>query len=84
VNFGTLPNSTTKMAAYCGYGATACVSVTVILSDGCVISAGYGRDRNHSSEEGLYIDNTLYNIRITAEGNWSSMSAYVLVKYTVT
>ena len=82
VDFGSLPNSTSKTAAYCSTGATAAVSVKAVLSDGCVLGEGYGKDLSYSSAYGVYIDNTLYNVRMTAEADFSGLSAEVLVKYT--
>ena len=83
VNFGALPNNTTKNVAYCGSGSTGVVSMTCMLSDGCCISSGYNRDRNFATSSGLYLDNTLYNIRIFTEFDMSSLTAYALVKYTI-
>ena len=83
VNFGTLPNSTQKLVGFYGSGATAVISLTAMLSDGCCISAGYNRDMSHATSSGLYLDNTLYNIRIKTEYDMSSLSAYVLVKFTI-
>jgi hypothetical protein len=82
VDFGTLPNATSKMAAYCGTGSTGAVSVKALLSDGCVLGEGYGKDTRYSSAYGVYIDNTLYNVQITAESDFSGLSAKILVKYT--
>ena len=82
VDFGMLPNATSKMAAYCGTGSTGAVSVKALLSDGCVLGEGYGKDTRYSSAYGVYIDNTLYNVQITAESDFSGLSAKILVKYT--
>lgn len=82
VKFGSLPNAGNKTASYYGSGSTAVVDLRAMLSDGCVIIAGYGRDRSHSTKEGLFLDCTLYSVRIYTEGDFSSLTANVLVKYT--
>lgn len=83
VNFGALPNKSNKNVGYRSNGSTGVVSLTGMLSDGCCISAGYNRDRSFSNSYGIYLDNTLYNIRMLTDEDFSSLSAYVLVKYTI-
>lgn len=84
VSFGALPSATVKNVGIRGSsGTTAVVYVAGMLSDGCYIGAGYNRDRSHATSSGIYLDNTLYNIRIYTEYDCSSLTAYVLVKYTI-
>lgn len=82
VNFGELPSNSSKNALYFSTdpGATA-IDVRVILSTGCVLSSGYGKDRNVSSSYGMYIDNTRFNVRIATEGDFSGVTAIAVVKY---
>lgn len=82
VNFGALPNTTSKTVGFYNDGCTGVVSLTAMLSDGCCIGAGYNRDMRHATSKGMFLDNTTYNIRITTEYNCSDLSAYVIVKYT--
>ena len=83
VNFGALPNEGNKNVAYYSEGSTSVVDLRVMLSDGCMLSAGYGRDRSKDTSKGMYIDCTKYNVRIMTESDFSSMTAYALVKYTI-
>lgn len=84
VDFGALPNESSKMVTYYGggSGSTGVVSITGWISDGCCISAGYNRDMSRASSAGLYLDNTGYNIRIKTEYDLSGYTALILVKYT--
>lgn len=83
VDFGALPNAANKNVAYYSAGSTGVVDLRVMLSDGCMLSAGYGRDRSHDTSKGMYIDCTKYNVRIMTESDFSSMTAYALVQYTI-
>lgn len=83
VSFGMLPNNTSKTVGYCSTGSTGVVSLTGMISDGCCISAGYNRDMSRATAAGLYLDNTLYNIRIQTEFDLSTHTAMILVKYTL-
>lgn len=82
VDFGTLPNNDLKNVGYYN-GSTGAVSLTAMLSDGCVIHGGVGRDMNISNESTITLDSTCYNVRIRTNANFSSLSAYVLVKFTI-
>lgn len=82
VNYGALPNASNKNVAYCAAGSTGVVSLTAMLSDGCVLSAGYGKDRTYSETYGIHLDSTFYNIRMLTEADFSSITAKVLIKYT--
>jgi hypothetical protein len=83
VDFGALPNAGNKTVAYYGKGSTSVVDLRIMLSDGCMLSAGYGRDRGHNTSSGMYIDCTKYNVRIYTEADFSGLTAYALVKYTI-
>ena len=83
VNFGAMPNATGKTVAYRGNGSTGVVSLTAMLSDGCCVSGGVCMDRSFSNVDTFSLDSTKYNVRITTASNWSSLSAFVLVKYTL-
>ncbi len=83
VDFGAMPNATSKTVAYRGTGSTGVVSLTAMLSDGCCVSGGVCMDRSFSNVDTFSLDSTKYNVRITTASNWSSLSAYVLVKYTL-
>ena len=80
IDFGALPASTSKQVAIADGAYVAPIGVTLVLSDGCVIN-GYGKDRNFSSAFGIYVDNTHYNVRVTTEADFSSLSGKVIVKY---
>lgn len=82
VDFGALPNASSKNTVFSKVSATA-ISITVLLSDGCVLSAGYGKDRGHNLTQGMNIDCTHYNIRIATEADFTSLTANVLVKYVL-
>ena len=82
VYFGSLPNSEAKSVAFCTDGATAVCDVRLILSSGCVFSSGYGKDRNTNVTAGINLDNTLYNVRVHTEADFSSLTAHAIVKYT--
>ena len=82
VNFGELPNTGTKLVAYCSEGSTGLVSLTAMFSNGGVISAGYGRIGEVSTTHGLFIEGTLYNVRIRTETEFPGITATVLAKYT--
>lgn len=81
LDFGMLPASQNKNVAYAGTAATP-VFVQLMLSDGCVLGAGYGKDRSFLTTSGLYLDVTKYNVRVFTEADFSSLSAYAMVKYT--
>lgn len=83
VDFGALPNNANKNVGYRSNGSTGVVSITGMISDGCCISAGYNRDMSRATSAGLYLDNTLYNIRIRTEYDLSGYTAKILVKYTI-
>ena len=80
VDFGALPASKNKNVAYCSAPATP-IFVQLVLSDGCVLGAGYGKDRSFSTTHGLYLDTTKYNVRVYTEGDFSSLTAYAIIKY---
>lgn len=81
VDFGNLPASKNKNVAYSSTPATP-IFVQLVLSDGGVLGAGYGKDRSFSTSDGLYLDATKYNVRVYTEGDFSSLTAYAIVKYT--
>lgn len=83
VNFGALPNDTTKQVGFCSDGCTNVVSITAILDNGCVIHGGTGKDLNMGQSYNITLNCTKYNIRILTDYDFSSRSAYVLVKYTL-
>ena len=83
VNFGSLPNNTTKQVGFCSDGCTNVVSITAILDNGCVIHGGTGKDLNMGKSYNITLNCTKYNIRILTDYDFSSRSAYVLVKYTL-
>lgn len=83
VDFGVLPNNSNKNVVYCGTGSTGVVSCNAMLSDGNVLYAGVGKDRFVSNVSTITLDCTLYNVRMITDGDFSSVSAYVLVKYTM-
>jgi hypothetical protein len=83
VNFGKLPNAGNKNVEYYRDGSTGVVDLRVMLSDGNMLGSGYGRDRTFSTSSGMYIDATRKNVRIYTEADFSSLTAYVLVKYTI-
>lgn len=83
VNFGALPNATTKTVGYRDDGCTNVVSITAILDNGCVIHGGTGKDLNMGKSYNITLNCTKYNIRILTDYDFSSRSAYVLVKYTL-
>lgn len=80
IDFGALPATASKQVAIADGAYVAPIGVTLVLSDGCVIS-GYGKDRNFSSAFGIYVDNTHYNVRVTTEGDFSALTGKVIVKY---
>lgn len=82
VNFGALPNNTSKTVAYMSSGSTGAISLIGMLSDGVAISAGVNKDLNQSSSSTITLNNTKYNVVIKTDADFSSLSAYVLVKYT--
>ena len=82
IDFGALPNTTVKTVGFYSTEVTAVVYVGGMLSDGCYIGAGYNRDRSRATSAGLYLDNTLTNVRIYTEHDMSAVTAYVLVKFT--
>lgn len=81
VEFGNLPNQASKNVQFSSVSATV-VSLSLLISDGCVISAGYGKDRNFSEQYGLYLDCTKHNVRVLTEADFSSLTATAVVKYT--
>ncbi len=81
LDFGMLPASQNKNVAYTDAAATP-IFVQLILSDGCVLGAGYGRDRSFLTTAGLYLDVTKRNVRVYTEADFSSLTAYALVKFT--
>lgn len=83
VNYGVLPNKDNKNVLYRSMGSTGVVSCTAMLSDGNVLHAGVGRDRSITDAPTITLDCTFYNVRIITDGDASSVSAYVLVKYTI-
>ena len=83
VDFGSLPNATSKKVTYCSNGATRCISLLAILSDGCAVSGGVCMDKSFASTATFTLDNTLTDVRITTDHNFSSLSARVIVKYTI-
>lgn len=83
VNFGALPNNTTKQVGYCSDGSTGAVSLKAIFADGNVVYGGTGKDLDLGKSYNLTLDCTKYNIRICTDYDFSSRSAYVLIKYTL-
>lgn len=85
VNFGALPNAQSKNVTYYGTdpGTTAVVSMTAMMSNGNVLHAGLGKDRSVSTTGTITLDCTRFNIRIHTDADFSSLTAYVLVKYTL-
>lgn len=83
VNFGALPNNTTKQVGYCSDGSTGAVSLKAIFEDGNVVYGGTGKDLDLGKSYNLTLDCTKYNIRICTDYDFSSRSAYVLIKYTL-
>lgn len=83
VDYGTLPNAGNKNVTYYGAGSTGLVDLKVMLSDGCILGPGYGKDRSFDSQNGMYIDGTKFSIRIYTEADFSGLTAYALVKYTI-
>lgn len=81
VDCGVLPATDLKKVAYSTVAVTP-ISVTLVLSDGCVLGAGYGKNLNISNAFGLNLDATKYNVRIRTEGDFSSLTANAIVKYT--
>jgi hypothetical protein len=81
LDFGALPATASKQVAIADGAYVAPIRVDLVLSDGCVIS-GYGKDRNFSSAHGIYVDNTHYNVRVTTEADFSSLTGKVIIKYT--
>lgn len=82
VNFGELPNNTTKTVAYSNEGSTGAVSLKAIFEDGNVVYGGTGKDLDLGKSYNLTLDCTKYGIRICTDYDFSSRSAYVLIKYT--
>lgn len=84
VNFGALPNNTSKNVVYYGAdpGASAVTSLVATLSDGNILHAGMGKDRTHSGTGTIWLDCTKYNIRIVTDADFSGVTAMVAVKYT--
>jgi hypothetical protein len=80
VDFGTLPVKGNKNTRYNNDGATP-IAVALLLSDGCMLNAGYGKDRTFSEEYGLNLDITKFNVRVRTEGDFSSLTAHAIVKY---
>ena len=81
VNFEALPASKNKNVAYTTENATP-IDVRLLISDGCVLGAGYGRDRSFSTTSGLFLDITKRNVRVYTEADFSSLTAYAIVQYT--
>ena len=81
VDFGALPNNTKKTVDYYSDGATAPVSLTAMLSTGNVLSAGKGMDRYITAEKNVWLDCSKKYIRIVTDGDYSTVTANVLVKY---
>ena len=74
-DFGALPNASTKQISH-DLSKTAVVGLSAISKDGKY----YFPSTSNSESVDVYI-NANY-IVITATGNWSSVEAYVVVKYT--
>lgn len=80
INFGALPNASSKNAVYSSASATA-IDVRLVLSDGCVVTSGPNKDRNFSNEYQIWVDNTKYNVRVITDADFSSLTAIAIVKY---
>lgn len=85
VNFGALPNNTKKQVDYYSDGVATPIYLTAMLSTGSarnVLSAGKGMDRYITAEKNVWLDCSNKYIRIVTDGDYSSVTANVLVKYT--
>ena len=80
VEFGALPNKDVKSVTFCGSTATA-ISVVLVLSSGRVIMGGYGQDRSVSSTYGIFVSTTNFKVTVDTESDFSSLTAYAIVKY---
>lgn len=81
VNFGALPNNTSKNVAHASAVDQTIIALDGVLSDGCHISSGNNRDRSVSSTANIIVDNTKWNIRVLTEADFSSLTATFIVKY---
>ena len=82
IDFGALPNATGKLVEFCAEGATAVCDLKLNLSDGYLLSAGYGIDKRAQSSFGIHLGNTLTKVQVITEGNYSNLTAYATIKYT--
>jgi hypothetical protein len=81
-DFGALPNATEKQVEFCAEGATAVCDLKLHLSDGYLLSSGYGIDKMAQISNGLNLGNTPTKVRVHTEGNYSNLTAYATIKYT--
>ena len=82
IDFGALPNNSEKQVEFCAEGATAVCDLKLHLSDGYMLSSGYGIDKAAQVSYGLNLGNTRTKVRVYAEGNYSNLTAYATIKYT--
>ena len=83
VEVGALPAATAKTVVYSGTAATA-ISLELILSDGGIISAGYGIPRTTNSKAGIFVEATNYSVRVVTEADLSALTACAVVRYIKT
>lgn len=80
INFGALPNTTSKNVAHATSVNQIIISLHGQLSDGVPFSTGYNMTRTSGSKK-FWVDATKWNIRILTEADMSTLTAYVHVKY---
>lgn len=81
VDFGALPNASTKNVAFSSTSVHV-ISLNLAISDGSVISAGVGYDHMYSTTKSILVGNTTTNIRVITQDNMTSLTATAIVKYT--
>jgi hypothetical protein len=81
VNFGALPNNSSKNVAHATGVDQTIIALDGVLSDGCHITSGLNRDRAVSSDGTITVDNTKWNIRVITNYDFSGVTATFIVKY---
>lgn len=80
VDFGAFPNGSNKNVAHATNADQTIIYLQGVLSNGMTFSTGYNQSRSSPGGK-FWVDTTNWNIRILTEGDMSSATATVLVKY---
>lgn len=81
INFGALPNNSSKNVAHASAVDQTIIALDGVLSDGCHITSGLNRDRAVASDGTITVDNTKWNIRVITNYDFSGVTATFIVKY---